>query len=150
MFTTTTSVAPRALADHLRSLGLLRDELGFDGAVVADYFAVAFLRLLHGTADSWADAAAQALEAGIDVELPAPLHTHSRRQAFYFDDEGLLRRHDYVADIVGWWARGAHLWRDFETARGMPFPRERHVVARVGRATTLFVALHAQLDLAPS
>jgi len=87
---------------------------------------------------------------GVEVELPADLHTHSRRQTFYFDDEGLLRRHDYVADIVGWWARGAHLWRDFETARGIPIPRERHVVARVRRATTPFVALHAELDLAPS
>src|SRR5262245_48477874 len=84
---------------------------------------------------------------GVDVELPAALHTHSRRQTFYFDDEGLLRRHDYVAEIVGWWARGAHLWRDFVTAHGIPIPRERHVVARLGRTTTPFVALHADLDV---
>lgn len=49
---------------------LLRETWGFDGTVVADYFAVAFLKLLHGVADTWADAAAAALEAGIDVELP--------------------------------------------------------------------------------
>ncbi|MEI5584669.1 MULTISPECIES: beta-glucosidase family protein [unclassified Agromyces] len=49
---------------------LLRETWGFDGTVVADYFAVAFLKLLHGVADTWADAAAGALEAGIDVELP--------------------------------------------------------------------------------
>lgn len=84
---------------------------------------------------------------GVDVELPAALHTHSRRQSFYFDAEGLLRRHDYVADIVGWWARGAHLWRDFVTAQGVEIARERHVVARLGRATTPFVALHAELDV---
>jgi hypothetical protein len=87
---------------------------------------------------------------GVDVELPATLHTHSRCQTFYFDDEGLLRRHDYVAEIAGWWARGAHLWRDFVTAHGIPIPRERHVVARLGRAATPFVALHAELDLDPS
>jgi hypothetical protein len=84
---------------------------------------------------------------GVEVELPATLHTHCRRQTFYFDDEGLLRRHDYVADIVGWMARGAHLWRDFVTARGIPIPRERHVVVRFGRATTPIVALHAELDV---
>lgn len=84
---------------------------------------------------------------GVDVELPGTLHTHSRRQAFYFDDEGLLRRHDYVADIVGWMARGAHLWRDFVTSQGIPIPRERHVLARLGRMTTPVVALHAELEV---
>jgi len=84
---------------------------------------------------------------GVDVELPAALHTHSRRQSFYFDADGLLRRHDYVADIVGWMARGAHLWRDFVTAHGIAIARERHVVARLGRAMTPLLALHAELDV---
>jgi len=49
---------------------LLRERWGFTGTVVADYFAVAFLKLLHGVAGDWGEAAAAALEAGIDVELP--------------------------------------------------------------------------------
>jgi beta-xylosidase len=49
---------------------LLRDTWGFTGTVVADYFGIAFLRLLHGVAASWADAAGAALAAGVDVELP--------------------------------------------------------------------------------
>ncbi|MCR2784849.1 MULTISPECIES: glycoside hydrolase family 3 N-terminal domain-containing protein [unclassified Microbacterium] len=57
-------------ADRSLLTGLLREEWGFEGTVVADYFAVAFLKLLHGVAESWADAAGQALYAGIDVELP--------------------------------------------------------------------------------
>nr|WP_260216959.1 glycoside hydrolase family 3 N-terminal domain-containing protein [Curtobacterium sp. PhB115] len=50
--------------------GVLRDELGFDGTVVADYFSVAFLEVMHGIAADRGEAAGLALEAGIDVELP--------------------------------------------------------------------------------
>lgn len=48
----------------------LRGRYGFTGTVVSDYFAVTFLRTLHGVASSDEQAAAQALAAGIDVELP--------------------------------------------------------------------------------
>ena len=85
---------------------------------------------------------------GIEVELPADLHTHSRRQTFYFEEDGLLRRHDYVADIAGAWARGAHFWTDFATVSGLEMARVRHVVARLGRRPTPFVALHAELAIA--
>ncbi|MET9232880.1 glycoside hydrolase family 3 N-terminal domain-containing protein [Streptomyces cellulosae] len=66
---TDTDGVPSA-ADESLLTGLLRDTWGFDGTVVADYFAVAFLTLLHGVAADWADAAGTALRAGIDVELP--------------------------------------------------------------------------------
>ncbi|PPF79294.1 glycosyl hydrolase [Subtercola sp. Z020] len=50
--------------------GILRERWGFDGAIVSDYFSVAFLNLMHAVAADRADAALLALEAGIDVELP--------------------------------------------------------------------------------
>ncbi len=75
--------------------GLLRDRLGFDGTVVADYFSVAFLEVMHGIAADRGEAAALALEAGIDVELPtgdaylAPLIDRVRSGSF---DEALVDR----------------------------------------------------------
>ncbi len=50
--------------------GVLRDKLGFTGTVVADYFGTAFLQVMHGIADDRAEAAALAIKAGLDVELP--------------------------------------------------------------------------------
>jgi beta-xylosidase len=50
---------------------LLRERLGFDGLVVSDYYAVSFLQLQHQVAGSPGAAAALALAAGIDVELPS-------------------------------------------------------------------------------
>lgn len=57
-------------ADESLLTGLLRDTWGFDGTVVADYFGIAFLKMLHRVAGSWGEAAALALTAGVDVELP--------------------------------------------------------------------------------
>jgi beta-xylosidase len=60
-----------AAADPTLLTTLLRDEWGFDGTVVADYFSVRFLQTLHAVAGSPGEAAAAALRAGIDVELPS-------------------------------------------------------------------------------
>jgi beta-xylosidase len=60
-----------ATADRELIGRLLREELGFDGLVVSDYYAVSFLEQQHSVAASQSEAGAAALHAGIDVELPA-------------------------------------------------------------------------------
>ena len=50
--------------------GILRQEWGFTGMVVSDYFGIDELRRLHHVVANKADAARLALEAGVDIELP--------------------------------------------------------------------------------
>jgi beta-glucosidase len=50
---------------------LLRGEIGFDGVVVSDYSTLPMLTGYHKLSEDKAEAAALALEAGLDVELPA-------------------------------------------------------------------------------
>ena len=52
---------------------VLREEWGFEGTVVSDYWAVPFLATMHRVAPDPAGAGTLALEAGIDVELPDTL-----------------------------------------------------------------------------
>jgi beta-xylosidase len=58
-------------ADRFLLTTLLRDEWGFDGCVVSDYFSVRQLAEYHRFAVDAQDAAVMTLDAGIDVELPS-------------------------------------------------------------------------------
>jgi beta-xylosidase len=49
---------------------VLRDQWGFDGLVVADYAGIHLLHAHHAVAKDKAEAAAQAFNAGLDIELP--------------------------------------------------------------------------------
>src|SRR4029079_18646577 len=54
---------------------LLRGQLGFEGLVVSDYDSITMLYKTYGTAATPGEAAAQALDAGLDVELPSDAMT---------------------------------------------------------------------------
>ena len=73
--------------------GVLRDEWGFDGFVVTDWNAVMEL-IVHGVAEDEKDAAAQALEAGSDMDMlgacyPENLVAHVKEGSL---DEALVRQ----------------------------------------------------------
>ena len=50
--------------------GILREEWGFKGHTVSDYYGIKELMEKHHVAASKEDAARQAIEAGVDIELP--------------------------------------------------------------------------------
>jgi hypothetical protein len=63
----------------------------------------------------------------LDVTFPPGLDTHSPEQSFYFDERGMLRRLEYVAEVIGGWAHGVHMCADHVEAGGLRFPTRRWV-----------------------
>ena len=81
---------------------------------------------------------------GIDVLFPPHVQTHCQRQQFHFGADGRIIRHDYVADVIGVWARGAHFWEGYERSEGLLIARRRRVVGRLGRRLTQLSVLCVQ------
>lgn len=78
---------------------------------------------------------------GVDVEFPGHVETHCRRQQFYFDAAGRIERHDYIAEVVGPGASGAHFWERYDSLNGLLVARRRRVLGRIGRWTVPFPVL---------
>ncbi len=64
----------------------------------------------------------------LQVTFPDDVPTHSRRQIFYFDDQRLLRRLDYTAEVVGGWAHAAHFCEEYRTFDRLKAPSRRKVL----------------------
>jgi hypothetical protein len=63
------------------------------------------------------------------VIFPASVHSHSTEQTFYFDDFGLLRRHDYSVEIMGG-TSSANYASGHKSFGGLLFPTKRRVYAK--------------------
>ncbi|MFK0158505.1 hypothetical protein ACIQVK_41365 [Streptomyces sp. NPDC090493] len=61
------------------------------------------------------------------VTFPQTLTTHATEQVFYYNAAGLLRRHDYAADVLGS-TPAAHFSEQHVRASGLVFPTHRFVV----------------------
>ena len=60
--------------------------------------------------------------------FPDNIASHTREQISYFGEDGLLRRHEYVVDIMGG-ARGLNYAYDYRRVDGVMVPVTRRVVA---------------------
>ena len=66
----------------------------------------------------------------LDATFPEGIHTHCREQTFYFDERGLLRRHDYSPDVISSRAHAAHFSDGHTEVDGLVFPTKRRVVPK--------------------
>ncbi|MBB3656688.1 hypothetical protein FHX15_001916 [Rhizobium sp. BK650] len=64
----------------------------------------------------------------LKVTFPSTVPSHSTVQTFYFDPDGLLRRHDYSVDIMGG-TRSANYASDHKSFAGLTMPTKRRVYA---------------------
>jgi hypothetical protein len=67
--------------------------------------------------------------APLKVIFPDNVASHSREQITYFGPDGLMRRHDYAVDVLGF-ATGAHYIHDYQQVSGIVMPRRRRVYPR--------------------
>lgn len=82
----------------------------------------------------------------LTVRYPEGAHTHGPVERFHFDRSGLLRRHDYQAQILGPGTHGAHWSDDYVEADGLLIARTRRVVLRLGTWASPVPVLQARLE----
>ncbi len=66
----------------------------------------------------------------LKVTFPAHIATHCTEQVFYFDADGLLRRHDYTPEVIGagpFAHSGAHYTSEYQKFDGIMVPTRRRV-----------------------
>ena len=83
----------------------------------------------------------------LQVQFPSALPTHCKTQVFYFDENYLLRRLVYTAEVVGRWARAAHTCGKYKTFDGFNIPTKRRVRPHVFRYLPLPGPLLVALDI---
>lgn len=63
----------------------------------------------------------------LKVIFPDTVPTHCPEQTFYFNEQGRLIRLDYTAEILGRWAKGAHICSQHQRFGNFVFPTKRKV-----------------------
>lgn len=86
---------------------------------------------------------------GLEVRFPPEVRTHSPRQVLWFDDAGLLRRHDYTALAFGRLARAAHHVGEHREIDGLVVGTRRRVVPRAPGGAALPGPTLVWIELGP-
>jgi hypothetical protein len=82
----------------------------------------------------------------LKVTFPAGIATHSAEQTFYFDQHGLLTRHDYDVDISGG-TSAAHYVSELKQFSGITVPIKHRVLGRQPDGKAVPTPLVVSIDL---
>ena len=82
----------------------------------------------------------------LKVTFPQSIATHSTVQMFYFGSDGLLRRHDYDAEVLGG-SPAAHYVHEYQEFSGILVPTKRRVFGRRPDGTPAPDPLLVTIDL---
>ncbi|NLS00715.1 hypothetical protein HGP17_28125 [Rhizobium sp. P38BS-XIX] len=103
----------------------------FVGCALWTYFTLPFSLVLDGVQceeiEPWTDDGET--WRAVRVIFPKSYVTHSREQTLYFDDKGLIRRHDYAVEIAGG-SPAAHYLHDHQKFGDFVFPTRRRIYPR--------------------
>jgi hypothetical protein len=109
------------------------DALYFGGYALWNYLNLPFLLASPGVVvkegSPWQEGGEEWLR--LYASFPAFIPTHCRDQVFYFNQRGLLVRHDYTAEVFGNWAKACHYSWDHKETDGIIIPRKRRVHPRL-------------------
>jgi hypothetical protein len=81
------------------------------------------------------------------IRFPDNIASHTREQVTYFGPDGLMRRHDYVVDIMGG-ADGAHYVGDYRNHGGLLTPHRRRVHPRGADNQKIEAPILVSIDIA--
>jgi hypothetical protein len=83
----------------------------------------------------------------LKARFPADVASHAREQVSYFGPDGLLRRHEYVAEVLGRGGSGLNYAADYRTVGGIVVPVTSRVYAADVEHHKIADPLLASIDL---
>jgi hypothetical protein len=120
----------------------------FAGCAMWTYLNIPFLLVRPGVQSQELEPWQEAGETWrrLRVRFPAEIAAHSTEQTLYFDQQGLLKRHDYDVEISGG-TPAAHYASDLKEFSGIVFPTKRRIFPRQPDGHSLPEPLVVSIDL---
>jgi len=120
----------------------------FAGYAMWTYLTAPFLFVMDGVSSEELPAWSENGESWrrLKVTFPPGIATHSTVQTFYFDAEGLLKRHDYDVEVSGG-TPAAHYVYQHEPFSGILVPTRRRVLRRGEDGASIPEPLIVSIDL---